>query len=216
MAEARLGLKKSASMLRQKASTKSTGSVSRSKARALAHRAAVDSKVIPAEAIKTPAVLPPPPPKAPTRESVVLREAQPLSGGKSPQHSGPSVPIVLTEVPQAKGETPPQGRVKGRPQDTEEILTTSRETSPHNKGKKRPQAPDCEGTEKTRTKQGAFNRDLGTHDCCCQPCNVGAPPPCKELGWWEIHLPLPYPLPHHRQQEKGPESCPLQLKRCVV
>ena len=38
------------------------------------------------------------------------------------------------------------------PQDTEEILTTSGETS--NKGKKRPQAPDCEGTEKTRTKQG--------------------------------------------------------------
>ena len=78
-----------------------------------------------------------------------------MSGGKSPQHSGPSVPIVLAEAPQAKGETPLQGRVKRRPQDTEEVLTTSGETSPHNKGKKRPQAPDCEGTEeKTRTKQG--------------------------------------------------------------
>ena len=30
----------------------------------------------------------------------------------------------------------------------------SGETSPHNKGKKRLQAPDCEGAEKTRTKQG--------------------------------------------------------------
>ena len=85
--------------------TKSTGSVSRSKARALAHRAAVDSKVIPGEAIEPPAILPPPPPKAPTQEPVVLREAQPLSGGKSPQYSGPSVPVVLTEAPQAKGKT---------------------------------------------------------------------------------------------------------------
>ena len=47
--------------------TKSTGSVSTSKARALAYWAAVDSKVIPGEAIGTPAVLPP---KAPTREPV--------------------------------------------------------------------------------------------------------------------------------------------------
>ena len=77
-----------------------------------------------------------------------------MSGEISPQHSGPSVPIVLTEAPQAKGETPPQGRVKRRPQDTEKILTTPAKTSPHNKGKKRPQAPDCEGAEKTRTKQG--------------------------------------------------------------
>ena len=53
--------------------TKSTASVSRSKARALAHRAAVDSKVIPDEARGTPAVLPPPPPKAPTQEPVCGR-----------------------------------------------------------------------------------------------------------------------------------------------
>ena len=62
----------------------------------MAHRAAVDTRVIP----------PPPPIKRQHEKPVLLREAQPLSGGKSPQHSGPSVPIVLTEAPQAKGETP--------------------------------------------------------------------------------------------------------------
>ena len=46
--------------------SKSTGSVSRFKARALAHRASIDSKFIPGEAIGPPAVRPPPPPKAPT------------------------------------------------------------------------------------------------------------------------------------------------------
>ena len=135
--------------------TKFTGSVSRSKARALAHRAAIDSKVIPGEAIGAPAILPPPPPKAPTREPVVLREAQPMSGGKSAQYSGPSTGS-LTKAPQAKGETPPQDRGKHGPQYTEEIPTTSGETSSQDMGKKRPKAPDSEGkgTKKTRTKQG--------------------------------------------------------------
>ena len=50
--------------------------------RALAHRASIDSKFIPG-------VRPPPPPKAPTRALVVLLEAQPRSGGSSPQHDGP-------------------------------------------------------------------------------------------------------------------------------
>ena len=71
--------------------SKSAGSVSRSKARALAHRASIDSKFIPGEVIgPPPAVRPPPPPKAPTRAPVVLLEAQPRSGGSSPQHEGPS------------------------------------------------------------------------------------------------------------------------------
>ena len=67
--------------------TKSTASVSRFKGRGLDHRALVDSKVIPGKAIGAPAILPPPP-KAPTREPVVLREAQKLSGGEFSQHSG--------------------------------------------------------------------------------------------------------------------------------
>ena len=45
---------------------KSTGSVSRSKARALAHRE--KSQAVPADSIGEPAVLPPAPPKAPPRE----------------------------------------------------------------------------------------------------------------------------------------------------
>ena len=73
--------------------SKSTASVSRSKARALAHRASIDSKFVPGEAIGSPAVRPPPPPKAPTRAPVVLLETQPRSGG---QREGPSVPVVLT------------------------------------------------------------------------------------------------------------------------
>ena len=79
--------------------SKCTGSVSRSKARALAHGASIDSKFIPGEVIGPPAVRPPPP-KAPTRAPVVLLEAQPRSGGNSPQHEGPSVPVVLTELGQ--------------------------------------------------------------------------------------------------------------------
>ena len=75
-----------------------------------------------------------------------------MSGGKSRQYSGPSVPVVLTEAPQVKGETPPLDRGKHGPQYTEEIPTTSGETSPQDMGKKRPKAPDSEGkgTEKTR------------------------------------------------------------------
>ena len=49
---------------------KSTGSVSRSKARALAHRE--KSQAVPADSIGEPAVLPPAPPKAPPRERVFL------------------------------------------------------------------------------------------------------------------------------------------------
>ena len=79
-----------------------------------------------------------------------------MSGGKSPQYNGPSVPVVLTEAPQAKGERPPQDRGRHGPQYTEVIPTTSGETSPQGLVKKRPKAPDSEGecAEKTRTKQG--------------------------------------------------------------
>ena len=52
---------------------KSTGSVSRSKARALAHRE--KSQAVPADSIGEPAVLPPAPPKAPPRERVFLTAA---------------------------------------------------------------------------------------------------------------------------------------------
>ena len=136
--------------------TKSTGSVSRCKARALAHRAAIDSKVIPGEAIGAPVILPPPPPKAPTQEPVVLREAQPMSDGKSPHYNGPSVPVVLNEAAQAKGERPPQDCGRHGPQYTEVIPTTSGETSPQGLTKKQPKAPESEGecTEKTRSKRG--------------------------------------------------------------
>ena len=64
----------------------------------MAHRAVVVSKAIPAEAIGGAAILPPPPPKAPAREPVVPREAQPVSGGNPPQNSGPSEPVVLSEA----------------------------------------------------------------------------------------------------------------------
>ena len=53
---------------------KSTGSVSRSKARALAHRE--KSQAVPADSIGEPAVLPLAPPKAPPRERIVLTAAQ--------------------------------------------------------------------------------------------------------------------------------------------
>ena len=115
----------------------------------MAHRPAVVSKAIPAEAI---AILPPPPPKAPAREPVVPHEAQPVSG--IVQNSGPSEPVVLSKAPQAKGESSPQERGKQRPQSTEETPTTSGETSPQDMGKQRPKSPDSEGkgTGKTRTK----------------------------------------------------------------
>ena len=48
----------------------------------------------PGRSYSAPAILPPPPPKAPAREPVILREAQPVSGGKSPHNSGPSEPVV--------------------------------------------------------------------------------------------------------------------------
>ena len=85
--------------------SKSTGSVSRSKARALAHRASIDSKFIPDEAIGPPAVRPPPPPKAPTRASVVLLEAQPRLGVNSPQLSSPKLrrPPQLPRTAASKG-----------------------------------------------------------------------------------------------------------------
>ena len=123
--------------------SKSTKSVSRSKARALAHRASIDSKFGP------PAVRPPPLPKAPTRAPVVLLEAQPRSGGRSPQHEGPSLPL------QAMGEAPFRDRGKQGPQYTEEMPTTSSEPSRQVPAKKRPKASDSEGKGKDkRTKQG--------------------------------------------------------------
>ena len=68
--------------------SKSTKSVSKSKTRALAHRASIDSKFVPGKVIGPPAVRPPPPPKAPTRAPVMLLEAQRRSGGSSPSMEG--------------------------------------------------------------------------------------------------------------------------------
>ena len=111
---------------------------SRSKARALAHRAAVDSKVIPGEGIGASRSFRCRRPKHQHERLWYCVRLSHCRVGKSPQYSGPSEPVVLIEAPQAKGETPPQDRGKHRPQYAEEIPTTSGETSPQDMGKKRP------------------------------------------------------------------------------
>ena len=87
---------------------KSTGSVSRSKARALAHRE--KSQAVPADSIGEPAVLPPAPPKAPPRERIVLTAAQKgevLPAPPETDRPGPTaVQPEQTKEGQPKGEVP--------------------------------------------------------------------------------------------------------------
>ena len=60
---------------------------------------------------------------------MILREAQPVSGGKSPQNSGASELVALTEAQQAKGETPPQKRGEVLPKDKRALETASSDSS---------------------------------------------------------------------------------------
>ena len=96
---------------------KSTGSVSRSKARALAHRE--KSQAVPADSIGEPAVLPPAPPKAPPRERVFLTAASKgefLPAPPETARSGPTeVQPEQTNKGLSKGEVLPADQEEPQP-----------------------------------------------------------------------------------------------------
>ena len=109
---------------------KSTGSVSRSKARALAHRE--KSQAVPADSIGEPAVLPPAPPKAPPRERIVLTAAQkgevlPKPPETDRSRSPAAASLGGTGSPQVQPEQPKEGQPKGEvlPADQEELQPDS-------------------------------------------------------------------------------------------
>ena len=100
---------------------KSTGSVSRSKARALAHRE--KSQAVPADSIGEPAVLPPAPPKAPPRERVFLTAApkgEVLPAPPETARPGPTeVQPEQTNKGQPKGEVLPADQEEPQPGSSE-------------------------------------------------------------------------------------------------
>ena len=107
--------------------------LSRSKARALAHRE--KSQAVPADSIGEPAVLPPAPPKAPPRERIVLtaaKKGEVLPKPPEPDRSRSPVAASLggTGSPQVQPEQPKEGQPKGEvlPADQEEPDSSSEST----------------------------------------------------------------------------------------